>query len=154
MIMDVVDIYASLKDIDGKKPSEINSLKRDEYIVLLRAAGETLEAIGNRMGVSKVTVMNTLKNYPEEVRRLQLAEMEELIHLHRLTLRQRAEAYARDISRIDTELEKRDFSKVPTEKLLDLKMKLTHAFVDDIIEKISGMPRKQNFRLEKLGVEL
>ncbi|MDY0297007.1 MAG: helix-turn-helix domain-containing protein [Acidobacteriota bacterium] len=152
--MDAIGIFASLKEIEGKPPSEINTQKRDEYIVLLRAQGETLAAIGKRLGVSKVTVINVLKNFPEEVRRLQLAEMEELIHEHRLTLRQRAENYARDISRIDTELAKRDLSKVPTEKLFDLKMKLTHAFVDDIVEKISGLPRKQNFRLEKLGVEI
>jgi len=154
MIMDVVGISGSLKEIEGKGPEQINPQRREEYMVLLRAQGETLAAIGKRLGVSKVTVINTLKNYTEEVRRLQLAEMEELIHEHRLTLRQRAEAYARDISRLDSELEKRDLSKVPTEKLFDLKLKLTHAFVDDIVQKIADLPRKQNSRLEKLGAEL
>lgn len=152
--MDVVGICASLDEIKNKEPKEIDPRRRDEYIVLLRAKGETLAAIGKRVGVSKVTVINTLKNYTEEVRRLQLAEMEELIHEHRLTLRQRAEAYAKDLSRLDSELEKRDLSKVKTEKLYDIKMRLTQAFVDDIVEKISAPSRKQNARLEKLGVEL
>ena len=152
--MDVVGICASLDEIKDKGPKEIDPRRRDEYIVLLRAKGETLAAIGKRVGVSKVTVINTLKNYTEEVRRLQLAEMEELIHEHRLTLRQRAEAYARDISRLDSELEKRDLTKVKTEKLFEIKMKITQAFVDDIVERIGAPSRKQNARLEKFGVEI
>lgn len=152
--MDVVGISGSLKEIEGKSPDQINPQRREEYMVLLRAQGETLAAIGKRLGVSKVTVINTLKNYTEEVRRLQLAEMEELIHEHRMTLRQRAEAYARDIGRLDSELEKRDLSKIKTEKLFEIRMKLTQAFVDDIVERIGAPSRRQNARLEKFGVEI
>lgn len=154
LIFDNISINADLKEINGKNPNEINYLRRNEYIVLLRASGWTIKAIAERTGVSKVTVINALKDYSEEVKRLQLAEFEELLHAHRLTLRQRAENYARDIIKIDKELETRDLSKVPTDKLIELKLKLHHAFVDDIVEKISCLPRKQNFRLDKLGAEL
>ena len=154
MTFDNISIFADLKDIEGKKPSEISHLKRDEYVVLMRAAGYTIKAIAERTGISRVTTINTLKNYVEEVKRLQLAEFEELIHTHRLTLRQRAENYARDISRIDQELEGRDLANVPTDKLFELKLKLHRAFVDDIIEKIARSPKKQNNRLERLGTEL
>ena len=153
MTFDNISIFADLKDIEGKKPSEISYLVRNEYIVLMRAAGFTINAIAERTGVSRVTVMNSIKDYSEEIRRLQLAAWEELMHAHQLTLRQRAENYAKDLNRIDQELEKRDWSKIPTEKLLELKLKLHHAFVDDIIERIARRPGKQNFRLEKIGAE-
>ena len=80
MVFDKISIFADLKDIEGKKPSEISNLKRDEYIVLMRAAGYTIKAIAERTGISRVTTINTLKDYAEEVKRLQLAEFEEVGH--------------------------------------------------------------------------
>lgn len=62
MIMDVVGICASLDEIRDKGPDEIDYRWRDEYIVLLRAKGETLAAIGKRVGVSKVTVAGILSS--------------------------------------------------------------------------------------------
>ena len=92
-------------------------------ILELRATGLSYAKISEEVKVAKQTAINVCKAQEEEIATLEALNMEELYEQHRITKRERIAAHASLLARIRTEIERRDFTDVSTDKLRDLYLK-------------------------------
>ena len=89
----------------------------------LRAEGKPLTTIADTVGVRRQTVANWLKEHAEEVENLKAMELDALREACWMTTQARIERLSARLERITAELDKRDFSDVPTPKLVELELK-------------------------------
>jgi transcriptional regulator with XRE-family HTH domain len=91
--------------------------KTKDRFVELRAQGLPLAKIADEIGVSKTTLVNWAQELQEEIDNLRSVELEALYDKYYLSARKKVEFFGDVLSRIQRELETRDLSEVPTEKL-------------------------------------
>lgn len=103
-------------------------------ILELRASGLSYAKISDEVKVAKQTAINVCKAQEEEIATLEALNIEELYEQHRITKRERIAAHASLLSRIRTEIENRDFTDVPTDKLIDLYFKASTSLSGEMIE--------------------
>ena len=89
----------------------------------LRAQGKSLAAIADTVGVRRQTVANWLSEHVEEVENLKAMELDALREACWMTTQARIERLRTRLEQITAELDKRDFSDVPTVKLVELELK-------------------------------
>jgi predicted GNAT family acetyltransferase len=86
----------------------------------LRAQGNSLIAIAERVGVRRQTVADWLIDCEEEVANLKAIELDTLREAFLISKRKRLEQLTARRAQITDAIEKRGFADVPTEKLLEL----------------------------------
>ena len=82
-----------------------------------RAQGLPLAKIAAKSNVSKTTLVNWNQEVKEEIDNLRAIELEAMYEKYDLSTRKRVEFFGDVLSRIQRELETRDLSAIPTEKL-------------------------------------
>lgn len=107
---------------------------KQRRILDLRARGISYSKIAAEVGVAKQTAIDLCKAQEEAVATLRAIYLEELYEQHRITKEERIAAHASLLERIRTAIQNRDLSDVPTEKLIDLELKLSAALNDEIVE--------------------
>jgi transcriptional regulator with XRE-family HTH domain len=83
----------------------------------LRGQGLPLAKIAAEINVSKTTLINWEHDFREEIDNLQAAELEALYDKYYLSIHKKVEFFGDVLNRIQGELETRDLSTIPTEKL-------------------------------------
>lgn len=83
----------------------------------LRAQGLPLVKIADEIKVSKTTLINWSNEFREEIDNLRAVELEATYDKYDLSVRKKVEFFGDVLSRIQRELETRDLSSIPTEKL-------------------------------------
>src|SRR5450756_2184078 len=86
----------------------------------LRAQGKSLATIADTVGVRRQTVANWLREHEEEVENLRAIELDTLREACWMTKQVRIERLSARLEHITAELDKRDFSDVRTDKLVEL----------------------------------
>ena len=89
----------------------------------LRAQGKSLTSIAETVGVRRQTVANWLNEHVEEVENLKELALDELRETCMMTKQTRIERLSARLEQITAELETRDFSDVPTVKLVELELR-------------------------------
>ena len=89
----------------------------------LRAQGKSLATIADAVGVRRQTVANWITENQEEVENLKAMELDALREACWMTTKARIERLSARLEHITAELDKRDFSDVPTAKLLELELR-------------------------------
>lgn len=110
---------------------EINSRLK---IVELRAQGYSLKKIADKLGIAKQTVVDTVKEMKEEVASLQAIQLDALYEAEKITTEARIKNLSTLLKKIQKEVESRDFSDVPTDKLVDLYIKTASTLEGLMIE--------------------
>jgi transcriptional regulator with XRE-family HTH domain len=83
----------------------------------LRGQGLPLKRIADEIGVSKTTLVNWEQDLKEQIDNLRAMELEALYDKYYLSVRKKVEFFGDVLSRIQSELETRDLSTIPTDKL-------------------------------------
>ena len=83
----------------------------------LRGQGIPLKRIADEIGVSKTTLVNWEQDFKEQIDNLRAIELEALYDKYFLSVRKKVEFFGDVLSRIQGELETRDLSTIPTDKL-------------------------------------
>ena len=109
------------------------SADKKRAIIEARAKGYSYARIAKEVGVAKQTAVDVCKECDETVATLSALELEELYETHRVTIRERVKAHANLLNKIRAELDTRDLSYVPTDKLVDLFLKANTALKDELI---------------------
>lgn len=107
---------------------------KQNLILSLRAKGYSYARIAQEAKVSKQTAVDLCRMYEERVATLEALELEELYETHRLTSTERIKAHASLLQRIKEEIDRRDLTDIPTDKLLDLYLKEEAALRESMIE--------------------
>ena len=100
------------------------SNKEKKEFILLRAKGFSFNKIAEKLNVSKGTLINWSKDLSEEISNHRLIEQESLLEEVRLTKNHRVKNLGDLLGKIKEEIENRDFSDIPLEKLVLIYSKL------------------------------
>ena len=128
----------------------------ERQIIELRAKGLSYASIAKETGVAKQTAVDVVKKCREEIATLQALDVEELHEEQRITYKHRITSLASLMGRVREEIDKRDLSDVPTEKLIDLYLKQLSALKEEVVEpsfkssEEQGNEQQERIYLERL----
>ncbi|AKL83308.1 hypothetical protein D068_cds05470 [Bacillus atrophaeus UCMB-5137] len=105
-----------------------------QKFIELRAKGVSFRKIAEELNIAKTTIMAWSKVHLTEIENLKAIEMESLQEQFYMTKKARIELLGRKVERMKKELENRDFSDVPSDKLLDALSKTLNQLKKDEIE--------------------
>lgn len=108
-------------------------IDKKRTILQLRARGYSFAKIAKETGVGKQSAVDICKENEETIATLNAMELEELYETQRITTQERLTAHANLLGRIRQELESRDLTDVPTDKLIDLYLKTSTAIKEEVI---------------------
>jgi hypothetical protein len=106
-------------------------MKQKERFIELRAKGIPYERIATELDVSKPTLIKWGKELEMEVNNAKALEKEVLQEEYFVSWAQRVQLVGGRLKSIRDELDKRDYTDVPTEKLMELEMKYTTLLKQD-----------------------
>jgi transcriptional regulator with XRE-family HTH domain len=115
----------------------------------LRARGFSYLSIARELKVSKNTLCNWAKGLEAEISAAKAMELEALIEQHHLHRVGRIQRIGGITTKVLTELESRDLSSVPTEKLLDVLLRYHTEARDEV-----GCIRPPEAERDSIGPEL
>lgn len=105
-----------------------------QKFIQLRAKGMSFRRIAEELNIAKSTLMAWSKEHLTEIENLKAIELESLQEQFYMTRKSRIELLGRQVDRMKRELENRDFSDVPSDKLLDALSKTLNQLKQDEIE--------------------
>ena len=124
--------------------------EKKEKFIQLRAKGYSFDKIAKKLQMSKQTLIDWNKELEEEISNFKAMELELLYEKYYLTREQRLQTFGQMLSRIKDEIDIRNLSEIPTDKLLDLWLKYNDKVKDELIElKFQDsieMERKKHFK--------
>jgi hypothetical protein len=105
-----------------------------EKFVELRAKGLSFDRIAAELETSKQTLINWAKELENEISNLKKVELEALQEKYFMLKSQRIELFGEKLKAIKDELDKRNLSDLPTDKLFDLFMKCFHQLNEESVD--------------------
>ena len=108
--------------------------KTKQRFIELRAKGLSFDKIAKELKKSKPTLIDWSREFKEEIANLKALELEALQEEHYLSIKARLQSQAIIYNKLREEAESRDFSEIPTDKLLDLLFKQEKRLHDEHIE--------------------
>jgi len=107
-----------------------------ERFIDLRAKGWSFDKIAKELGKAKQTLIDWSKELQDEIANLKALELEALYESYYLLKENRLQTFGAMLTKIKEEIERRDLSDVPTDKLLDLLLKYNSQVKEEIVEPI------------------
>jgi hypothetical protein len=107
-----------------------------EKFIELRAKSWSFDKIAKELGKAKQTLIDWSKELQDEIANRKALELEALYETYYLQRENRIQNFGAMLSKIKKEVESRDLSDIPTDKLLDLFLKYSNQVKEEIIEPI------------------
>lgn len=107
-----------------------------ERFIELRAQGYSFDKIAKELGRAKQTLIDWSKELQEEIANLKALELEALYEKYYLLKETRLQTFGEMLQKIKKEVDKRNLSDVPTDKLLDLYLKYNSQAKEEIVEPL------------------
>jgi transcriptional regulator len=123
-----------------------------QRFIELRAKGWSVDKIAKELDKAKQTLINWSKELQDEIANIKALELELLYETYYLQRENRLQTFGTMLTKIKKEVESRDLSDVPTDKLLDLFLKYNSQVKEEIIEPI--YKSSQELIEERLDKEL
>ena len=114
----------------------MESIKTKERFIELRAKGWSFDKIAKETGKAKQTLIDWSKELQDEIANRRALELEALYESYYLLKENRLQTFGTMLTKIKEEVERRDLSDVPTDKLLELLLKYNNQVKEEIIEPI------------------
>ena len=111
-------------------------LQTKERFIELRAKGWSFDKIAKETGKAKQTLIDWSKELQDEIANRKALELEALYESYYLLKENRLQSFGAMLNKIKKEVESRDLSDVPTDKLLDLFLKYNSQIKEEIVEPI------------------
>jgi restriction endonuclease Mrr len=111
-------------------------IKAKERFIELRAKGWSFDKIAKETGKAKQTLIDWSKDLQDEIANRKALELEALYESYYLLKENRLQTFGVMLTKIKTEVERRDLSDVPTDKLLELLLKYNSQIKEEIVEPI------------------
>jgi len=105
-----------------------------EKFIDLRAQGLSFDKIAKELKTSKQTLIDWSKELQNEIANRKALELETLYEKYYLLKEAKIKKYGAILSKITSELEERDFSNVPTGRLLELYLLYFERLSQEIVE--------------------
>jgi len=123
-----------------------------ERFIELRAKSWSFDKIAKELGKAKQTLIDWSKELQDEIANRKALELEALYESYYLMKENRLQTFGDMLTKIKEEIERRDLSDVPTDKLLELLLKYDSQVKEEIVEPI--YKSSVEIREERLDREL
>ncbi len=123
-------------------------------LIELKAKGRSCRRIAGELNVSKSTVANWVQELEAEIASARAIELEALQEEYGLSKEARIRSLGKLLNRLEGELEKRDFKKLTTEKLLNMMMKYQEKLTAEFEDKDPLSENQITLLKGKSGVKL
>jgi restriction endonuclease Mrr len=123
-----------------------------ERFMELRAKGWSFDKIAKETGKAKQTLIDWSKELQDEIANRKALELEALYESYYLLKENRLQTFGTMLTKIKKEVESRDLSDVPTDKLLELLLKYNSQVKEEIVEPI--YKSSQEIKEERMDREL
>lgn len=111
---------------------EITEVKKK--FIELRAQGWSFDKTAKKLGKSKQTLIDWSKELQEEIANLKALELEALYEKYYLLKETRLRSFGEMLTKIKKEVEGRNLSEIPTDKLLELYLKYNNQVKEELVE--------------------
>lgn len=101
----------------------MNTYEKKLKFIAMRANGDSLARIAEELGVCTKTCSNWEEKMKKEIEEQRARNVEELSEAYSIQRDARIRRLSNVLERIDNELENKDFSKMPVESLLKMKLR-------------------------------
>jgi len=108
------------------------TIDEKEKFIELRAKGFSFDKISKELGISKPTAMRWEKEFEREIKEFSYILYESMRDQFAMTKKERIERLGNILERIRTELDKRDFSTLQTEKLINIYFSMSNKFKKEL----------------------
>lgn len=115
------------------KPTQLK-----QQFIELRAKGKSYNYIADKLHISKSTCTAWEKQLSEEIAKLKKEELNALYETYFMTKEAKIKNIGDTLNKIDETLKHADFSEIPTERLLDLKLKYSEALSKEYVSTKDG----------------
>jgi hypothetical protein len=112
----------------------MESIKTKERFIELRAMGWSFDKIAKETGKAKQTLIDWSKELQDEIANLKAMELEALYQNYYLLKENRLQTFGAMLTKIKAEVDQRDLSDVPTDKLLELLIKYNNQVKEELVE--------------------
>lgn len=112
----------------------METLAIKERFIELRAKGWSFDKIAKELGKAKQTLIDWSKELEEEIANCKALELEALYEKYYILKEHRITSFGKVVGALNKEIESRDLSEVPTDKLLELLLKYSNQLKEDIVE--------------------
>jgi hypothetical protein len=112
----------------------MESIDVKEKFIELRAQGYSFDKIAKELGKAKQTLVDWSRELQEEIANRKALELEALYEKYYLLKEHRLKSFGETLSKLQKEIESRNLSDVPTDKLLDLQLKYLTFIRDEYTE--------------------
>lgn len=110
---------------------EVGKNELKEQFILLRAKGYSYTKIARRLKVAIKTLVNWNKELSNEIDELEKIQFEKLFEQYNIMKQGRIKLLGTQLKEIEEELKKRDYSDVRTDKLIELKLQVYQALINE-----------------------
>ncbi len=107
---------------------------KKRQIIELRAQGKSYNTIAKEAKVAKQTAIDICKACEEEIATLKAMELEALYETHNITQQGRIERLSSLRDMLRAEIERRDLTDIPTDKLVSLYLNTESSLKEELIE--------------------
>ena len=105
-----------------------------QKFIELRAQGLSFDKIAKELNKSKQTLIDWSRDLSGEIANLKAIELEGIYQKYYLLKENRLQTLGTMLSKIKEEVETRELTDVPTEKLLDLLLKYNSKVAEELVE--------------------
>lgn len=105
-----------------------------QKFIELRAQGLSFDKIAKELNKSKQTLIDWSRDFSGEIANLKAVELEGIYQKYYLLKENRLQTLGTMLNKIKDEVETREFTDVPTEKLLDLLLKYNSKVAEELVE--------------------
>jgi hypothetical protein len=109
-------------------------LETKERFIELRAKGWSFDKIAKETGKAKQTLIDWSKELQNEIANRKASELEALYESYYLMRENRLQTFGAMLTKIKEEVDRRNLSDVPTDKLLELLLKYNSQVKEEIVE--------------------
>jgi hypothetical protein len=109
-------------------------LETKERFIELRAKGWSFDKIAKETGKAKQTLIDWSKELQNEIANRKASELEALYETYYLMRENRLQTFGAMLTKIKEEVDRRNLSDVPTDKLLELLLKYNSQVKEEIVE--------------------
>lgn len=105
-----------------------------QKFIELRAQGLSFDKIAKELNKSKQTLIDWSRDFSGEIANLKAIELEGIYQKYYLLKENRLQTLGTMLNKIKDEVETRELTDVPTEKLLDLLLKYNSKVAEELVE--------------------
>ena len=113
---------------------EVGKTELKHDFIEMRAKGYSYRKIAKKLGVSIGTLSSWRQELEGEIATLKAEELDALYERYYMTKQQKITQLGRQLKHIQKELRSRDYSDIPTEKLLDMELKVYQALEEEKVD--------------------